>query len=136
MERAPIRVDLVRRGRFRPGLVGKARNVKLRAWIVERSFSYPWNEHSVIMVTGLHCWLHMKKARILTIPEIGLIAGTRAMAGVGIGLLISDRFRRRQRKKAGWVLFGIGALSTIPIVMEILGKSPRIDLKLLKKAAA
>lgn len=77
----------------------------------------------------------MKKT-ILTIPEVGLIAGTRAMFGFGIGLLVSDRLRRRQRKRAGWALVCIGALTTIPLVMDVLGKRPRIDLRLLKKTAA
>lgn len=77
----------------------------------------------------------MKKT-LLTIPEVGLIAGTRAMMGVGIGLLVSDRLRRRQRKRAGWALVGVGALTTIPLIMDVLGKRPRIDLRLLKKAAA
>ena len=64
------------------------------------------------------------KERSLTIPKIGLIAGTRVALGVGIGLLISDRLNEDQRKAAGWALFGIGVLTTIPIVAGILGKGP------------
>ena len=36
--------------------------------------------------------------RNLTIPEIMLIAGTRAALGLGVGLLISDRLTKDQRK--------------------------------------
>ena len=64
------------------------------------------------------------KERSLTLPEIGLIAGTRVALGAGIGFLISDRFNKDQRKAAGWVLFGIGVLTTVPIVAGILGKGP------------
>lgn len=64
------------------------------------------------------------KERNLTLPEIGLIAGTRVALGVGIGLLISDRLNKDQRKAAGWALLGVGVLTTVPIVAGILGKGP------------
>ena len=72
----------------------------------------------------------------LTIPEIGLIAGTRAALGVGIGLLLSDKLTGDQRKGAGWALLGIGALSTIPLVMEVFGKLPKNGFGLLRRAVA
>jgi hypothetical protein len=62
--------------------------------------------------------------RSLTIPEIVLIAGTRVALGAGIGLLISDRLNRDQRRGAGWALFGVGVLSSIPIVVGVLAKRP------------
>ncbi len=40
--------------------------------------------------------------RTVTLPEVGLIAGTRAALGMGIGLLIADRLSNDQRKAAGW----------------------------------
>jgi len=64
------------------------------------------------------------KERPLTIPEIGLIAGTRVALGVGIGLLISDRLYKDQRKAVGWALLGVGVLTTVPIVAGIFGKGP------------
>lgn len=64
------------------------------------------------------------KQRNLTLPEIGLIAGTRVALGAGIGLLISDRLNKDQRKAAGWALLGMGLVTTIPIVAGILGKGP------------
>jgi hypothetical protein len=72
-------------------------------------------------------WLAIErsmKERSLTIPEIALIGGTRVALGVGIGLLISDRLNKDQRKGAGWALFGVGVLTTIPIVVGIVGKRP------------
>jgi hypothetical protein len=50
-----------------------------------------------------------------------LIAGTRAALGAGLGLLLADRFAKDQRQAVGWTLLLIGALSTIPLAIEVLG---------------
>ena len=63
------------------------------------------------------------KERTLTMPEIMLIAGTRVALGVGIGLLLADKLNDDQRRGAGWALLGVGGLSTIPLVINVLGKS-------------
>ena len=63
----------------------------------------------------------MRKAE-LTLPEIALIAGTRGMLGAGAGLLLADRLNDDQRKAIGWTLLIIGAISTIPLAIEVLGK--------------
>jgi hypothetical protein len=60
--------------------------------------------------------------RSLTIPELVLIAGTRVALGAGVGLLIGGKLSRDARKSAGVALLTIGALSTIPIVMNVLNK--------------
>ena len=62
------------------------------------------------------------KERALTIPDIMLIAGTRVALGVGLGLLLGDKLDREARRGAGWALLGVGALTTIPIVMGVIGK--------------
>jgi hypothetical protein len=67
------------------------------------------------------------KQRVLTMPEIALIAGTRAALGVGVGLLIADKLSREARKGAGWALVALGALSSIPIAAIVLGKSQIAD---------
>ena len=63
----------------------------------------------------------MKKSE-LTLPEIALIAGTRGMIGAGAGLLLADRLSNDQRKSIGWTLLIIGAISTVPLAIEVLGK--------------
>jgi len=63
----------------------------------------------------------MKESR-LTLPEISLIAGTRAVLGGGIALLFADRLSERQRRAAGWALFLAGVVSTIPLVRLVLDK--------------
>jgi hypothetical protein len=62
----------------------------------------------------------MRKTHI-TLPELGMIAGTRAALGAGLGLLLADRLDDRQRKAVGWTLFLFGAVSTIPLAIEVLG---------------
>jgi hypothetical protein len=63
----------------------------------------------------------MKKAE-LALPEIALIGGTRGLLGAGIALLLADRLRRRQRRALGWTLFLVGAVSTIPLALDVLSK--------------
>ena len=62
------------------------------------------------------------RERALTIPEIILIGGTRAALGAGLALLLSDRLNRDQRRAVGLTLFLVGAITTIPIAANILGK--------------
>ena len=64
----------------------------------------------------------MKKAE-LTLPEIGVIAGTRGLLGAGVGLLLADKLNDDQRRAIGWTLLIIGAVSTIPLAMNVLSKS-------------
>jgi len=63
----------------------------------------------------------MKTYRV-TVPEIGLVAVTRGMAGAGAGLLLAGFLRPDTRRTLGWTLLGIGALTTIPIAMALVGK--------------
>lgn len=62
----------------------------------------------------------------ITLPELGLIAGTRAAAGAGLGLLLADRLGDRERKAVGWTLLIFGALTTIPLAMEVLAGRNRV----------
>ncbi|HEY7337220.1 MAG TPA: hypothetical protein VH639_20180 [Bryobacteraceae bacterium] len=64
------------------------------------------------------------KQRAITIPEIIMIAGTRVALGLGIGLLISGRLNKDQRKAAGWALLGVGIATTVPLMKTVLGKPP------------
>ncbi len=64
------------------------------------------------------------KRKSLSIPEIGLIAGTRALMGAGIGLLVSGLLKDNQRRAVGWTLLGVGALTTIPIAVQLMSSEP------------
>src|SRR5438132_1042412 len=56
----------------------------------------------------------------VNVPELVLIGGTRVAIGVGVGLLLKERLNKDQRKAAGLALLIVGALSTIPLALEVL----------------
>ena len=58
----------------------------------------------------------------LTLPELGLIVGTRAALGGGVALLLAERLDKEQRKAVGWTLFMVGAVTTIPLLMLVFAK--------------
>jgi multisubunit Na+/H+ antiporter MnhB subunit len=64
----------------------------------------------------------------LTTPDLGLIAGTRAALGVGIGLLVAEYIPKRERRAVGWTLLAVGVFTTIPLVMKIFGQPRSITV--------
>ena len=64
------------------------------------------------------------KARAITIPELMLIVGTRVALGVGLAFLIGDGLSPEARKGAGWALTAVGVVSTLPLLIDLLGKPP------------
>jgi len=72
--------------------------------------------------------------RILTAPEIGLIAGTRMALGIGIGLLIAGRLSRDQRKAAGVALTLVGAATTVPLAVQVIGRGKSSEARRLSAA--
>ena len=62
------------------------------------------------------------KTSALTFPEIALIAGTRAMGGAGLALLLGDKLSGDQRTAVGWTLLAIAVVTTIPLLADVLGK--------------
>jgi hypothetical protein len=61
-------------------------------------------------------------SREFTIPELGLVAATRAILGAGVGLLLAGRLSADARKALGWGFVVVGALTTIPLALEVFGK--------------
>jgi hypothetical protein len=61
----------------------------------------------------------------LTLPELGLLVGTRGMLGAGLGLLLADKLSDDRRKGIGWTLAAVGVLSTIPLAMMVFGDRNR-----------
>jgi predicted MFS family arabinose efflux permease len=60
------------------------------------------------------------KGKPLKIPEVMVIAATRVVLGVGLGLLIADHLDWHGRRKAGWTLFIGGLASTLPLMVTVL----------------
>lgn len=62
----------------------------------------------------------------LPLPEVALVAGTRVMLGAGLALLLGERLTSEQKQAAGWALFLVGALTTIPLAVEVWGRSRKV----------
>ena len=60
--------------------------------------------------------------RQVSIPmhELVAIAGTRALGGAGLGLLLSQHLSPTARRAVGWTLLGIGAATTVPLLASVL----------------
>jgi hypothetical protein len=73
------------------------------------------------MAPGLHVGEQEATMREhnVTLPELALIAGTRGLLGLGLGLLISERLGSRQCRSVGWTLVIAGAVSTIPLALQL-----------------
>jgi len=67
--------------------------------------------------------MHELRERKVTLPELALVAGTRVALGAGIGLLLTDKLSHEQRRAVGWSLLLFGALTTIPLAVQVLGKN-------------
>jgi len=63
----------------------------------------------------------MKKVEV-TLPDLALLVGTRAMFGAGLALLLADKLPKDQRKAIGWTLSIIGAVTTIPLAINFFAK--------------
>jgi hypothetical protein len=65
----------------------------------------------------------MKKKISVKLPEIGFLASTRVALGTGLGLILADKFSSGKRRRTGWLLLGIGALTTIPAVIGLVRRA-------------
>jgi hypothetical protein len=63
------------------------------------------------------------KKREVTLPELALIVGTRAMIGAGAALLLADKLNKDKQKAVGWTLVFVGAITTIPLAIRFFGKN-------------
>ncbi len=59
------------------------------------------------------------KQKVVALPTIGLIAGTRVALGAGLGLLLASRLSPEVRRAAGWSLLALGVVSTIPLAVKV-----------------
>jgi hypothetical protein len=61
------------------------------------------------------------KTVVLELPTFGFVVATRAMLGVGVGLLLSERLPAEQRRAVALTLIGVGVITTVPALMAVLG---------------
>jgi len=71
------------------------------------------------------------KDRMLSLPKLMFVVGTRAALGAGIGMLASRRMTARKTLVTGVTLALIGAATTIPAVRLVANAKP----SLLQRAA-
>lgn len=63
----------------------------------------------------------MKRFNV-TLPRIAFLVATRALLGVGAGLLAAPRLRRARRRRIALTLVAVGVLTTLPAAYMILGR--------------
>jgi hypothetical protein len=61
----------------------------------------------------------------MSVPELFMIAATRGLLGVGIGMLVSAKLDASRRNAVGLTLAAVGALATIPLALEVFGHRKR-----------
>jgi hypothetical protein len=58
----------------------------------------------------------------ITIPETALVIGTRAALGIGLGMLLANRFSEDQRRAIGGTLLLAGAFTGAVLMSELFGR--------------
>ena len=55
----------------------------------------------------------------LTLGQLGVLAGTRGLLGVGLGLLLAGKLSPERRRAIGWTLATAGVFSTLPLAIMV-----------------
>ncbi|CAN5364235.1 hypothetical protein BH10PLA1_BH10PLA1_14920 [soil metagenome] len=64
------------------------------------------------------------KTTTLSVLEVALIGGTRAARGAGVALLLGDRIKNNEQRRAvAYTLIAVGAITTVPILLKVLFSS-------------
>ena len=63
----------------------------------------------------------------LTFPELMFVVGTRAVLAFGVGVLVAGKLGDKQRRLLGGALVAIGAVTTVPALMAVIGSRDRSD---------
>jgi hypothetical protein len=63
----------------------------------------------------------MKDLIKVNLPTFGFVVATRAMLGMGIGLLLAGRLTTEQRRKLGLGLVALGVATTVPAAWAVFG---------------
>ncbi len=61
----------------------------------------------------------------VNLPTFGFVVMTRAMLGVGIGLLVAGRMAEEQRRAVGMTLLAVGIATTIPAALAVFSSGDR-----------
>lgn len=66
------------------------------------------------------------KKRLLSIPQLMFVVGTRAALGAGVALLASGHMSEAKRRRAGLTLAIVGAATTIPAAKIVASAKPSL----------
>lgn len=66
------------------------------------------------------------KKRLLSIPQLMFVVGTRAALGAGVALLASGGMSEKKRRRAGLALAMVGAATTIPSARIVASAKPSL----------
>jgi hypothetical protein len=69
----------------------------------------------------------MKRANV-PFPLFALFGLTRGMAGIGVGMLLADHLKKRRRRRLAKILLGIGATSTLPLLIAFFRANRKRDV--------
>ncbi|MGH8048842.1 MAG: hypothetical protein ACREKL_16495 [Chthoniobacterales bacterium] len=56
----------------------------------------------------------------VTLLQVGILSGTRAIAAAGLALAISSRIPREKRGPIGWSLLGAGSVFYLMLVADLV----------------
>jgi hypothetical protein len=63
----------------------------------------------------------------ITLFQLGILTGTRAVAGAGLALLVSGKATAELRKGIGWSLLSVGAITYILLVIDLILRNRTSD---------
>lgn len=66
------------------------------------------------------------KKRLLSVPQLLFVVGTRAVLGAGVALLASGRLSERKRRATGLTLALVGVATTIPAARIVAAAKPSL----------
>jgi len=75
------------------------------------------------------------KKRLLSIPQLMFVAGTRGALGAGVALLASRNLSDRKRRAAGLALALVGVATTIPAARMVAAAKPSLMARLTHRFA-
>jgi hypothetical protein len=75
---------------------------------------------------GVHA---MRGQAEITVPEIIRVAATRFALGVGLGLVLSNRMTKTERRTIGTTLLLAGAVSAGTLALELFGQPHAMTFK-------
>lgn len=59
----------------------------------------------------------------VTLLQIGILSGTRAIAAAGLAFVLAEKIPRDQRRAIGWSLLGSGTVVFVGLLIDLLARN-------------